>query len=291
MDIIPIKRTLQELLALYELEPTLKDVYVEGRNDCNLIRWFLDRKGRSDVRVRRIDSVELPSELFRIEGLQSNSNHDAVILLSEILSRRFSGRNLTVVCIADTDFDRHLKRCRKNDFLQYTDYTSLEMYLFDERCIKKVHEFTLCNFSVSTSALMRNMQEVLQTIYVMRLSNEKLSWSMRFVDIKGYTNWDGTTIGFKAEAFLKSSLMSNGKIKSIVQFKEMTQRLSKKLHSDPRNNMRGHDFTYLFFLTAKREGGRKWGIKTLDFFESVLCGFAELGALENEKLFKKLTAL
>jgi hypothetical protein len=291
MYTIPIKRTLQELLALYELEPSLKDVYVEGRSDYNLVKWFLDRKGKSDVRVHRIESVELPPELFKTDNLQSKSNHDAIILLSEVLSRRFSGCNLAVVCIADTDFDKHLKRCRKNAFLQYTDYTSFEMYLFEEKCIKKVLEFTLWNFPVSASALIRNMQKVLQTIYLMRLSNESLNWAMRFVDIKGYTSWDGTTIGFKAEAFLKSNLMANGRIKSIVQFEEMMQNLIKKLHADPRNNMRGHDFTYLFFLTAKREGGRKWGIKTLDFFESVLFGFAELSNLENEELFKKLSKL
>jgi len=62
------------------------------------------------------------------------------------------------------------------------------------------------------------------------------------------------------------------------------------LHQDARHNIRGHDFTYLFFLVVKRYKGHRAGFKDLQTFEGALCGCIELDFLECEELFTRLGA-
>ena len=35
------RRSIEELITRYELEPSLKDIYVEGHSDKVIIEWFL----------------------------------------------------------------------------------------------------------------------------------------------------------------------------------------------------------------------------------------------------------
>jgi hypothetical protein len=205
----PAKRTIEELLARYELEPSLRDVYVEGDSDWRLIRWFLDRKGRTDIQVYKIGSVELSDELFRESGLNPKSNRDAVVLLATRLSECFGSQHLRVRCVADADFDRHVNQCRENGFLLYTDYTSMEMYLFKESCIAKFIEFVAGGFRVPMGTFMKNMSSVLRELYIVRLCNEILKWGMQCVDLKKYTEWDGHSVTFHGDAFLKACLLRN----------------------------------------------------------------------------------
>lgn len=47
----PARRTIPELVARYILEPSLRDVYVEGSDDRALIKWFLEQHERSDYSI------------------------------------------------------------------------------------------------------------------------------------------------------------------------------------------------------------------------------------------------
>jgi hypothetical protein len=291
MPQIDIRRRLEEILARYELEPSLKDLYVEGSNDCSLVRWFLQKKGKRDIHVYQIDTVELPSNLFQKSKLNEGSNHNKIILLSEILSGRFSSRKLKVRCIADADYDRYLKICRQNYLLDYTDYTCMEMYLFNNVCIGKFLNFVLSNFPISAQKLVLQLSTILQRIFLMRLANEKLIWNMSCVDLKGYTSWNGKRIKFDEKQFLRSYLMKNRKISKIDDFQATVKEFEGQLQSDVRHNISGHDFTYLFFLTLKREGSHRFGFREVNTFEKALCGFAELDDIKNEELFVKLGSL
>lgn len=55
------RRRLEELIARYELEPSLCDIYVEGLTDKFLIQWFLDKLGIDNYAIYEIDTVEIPA--------------------------------------------------------------------------------------------------------------------------------------------------------------------------------------------------------------------------------------
>ena len=98
------RRTVSELLARYELEPTIRDVFVEGDGDSAIINWFTEEVGCKNVFVYDIGTVDVSEEFLTRLGL-TNNNRSRVIALSKGLSshsRALSGR---VVCIVDRDFD------------------------------------------------------------------------------------------------------------------------------------------------------------------------------------------
>ena len=287
---IDIKLPLNEIRVQYQLEPSLKDVYVEGATEVSVLRWFFDRKDKKDVHVYPIDIVEIPSEAYERTSLSAGSNHNKVIVLAEELSRYFDKKKIKVKCIADADYDIHLNRCRSNYVLEYTDYTSIEMYFFNKPFLSKFINLVLHGFSISPSNLMRDFKKVLQRIFLIRLANESLEWSMKWIDFKEYISWSGGRIKFNEERFLRNYLIRNGKIMYANEFKDVMRDFEDQLHQDPRHNIRGHDFTYLFFLVVKRYKGHRAGFKDLQTFEGALCGCIELDFLECEELFKRLGA-
>lgn len=290
MGFIDIKQPLNEIRVQYQLEPSLKDVYVEGATDVSILRWFFDRKDKKDVHVYPIDIVEIPEEAYERSSLRAGSNRNKVIVLAEELSRDFDRKKIKVKCIADADYDRYLNRCRSNYILEYTDYTSIEMYFFNKPWLSKFVNIVLNGFTLSPAQLVRDLKNVLQRIFLIRLANESLEWSMKWIDFKEYISWSWGRIKFDEERFLRNCLIQNGKIRNANEFKALMRDFKEQLHQDPRHNIRGHDFTYLFFLTVKRYKGHHAGFKDVCAFERALCGCIELDFLKCEELFKRLGA-
>jgi hypothetical protein len=64
------RRTIAELIARYEVEPTLRDVYVEGDFDAALVSWFLRHHRCDGVVVYTIDTVNVPKDQVISAGLE-----------------------------------------------------------------------------------------------------------------------------------------------------------------------------------------------------------------------------
>ena len=161
-----IRRYLDEVLARYKLEPSLKDVYVEGPQDSSFLRWFFSKIGRNDIHVYQIQTVEIPESFFQNSTLQKESNHDQVVLLSEMLAECFSRIKIPVRCIVDADYDRHLKRCKQNYILLYTDFTSMQMYLFNESIVGKTRNIIVPSFPISAVSLLDQLVDVLKELFL-----------------------------------------------------------------------------------------------------------------------------
>lgn len=288
MSALDIKRRLDEISVRYKLEPSLKDVYVEGTTEISILRWFFDEMDKKEVYIYPIDLIEIPDSAFEEAGLSKHSNHNRVIVLAEQLSRKFNQRRLNVKCVADADCDRYLGRCRSNYILEYTDYTSMEMYFFNKPLIQKFLQLVLGGFPMSADRVIRSLKNVLQRLFLIHLANEQLGWNMTWVDFRRYISWSNRGIKFDEPRFLRSYLMRNRQVMNLQEFKEVVTHFEDRLHSDTRHNIRGHDFTYLFFLMVKRYKGHRTGYKDTGTFEGAMCGCLELRFVKDERLFAKL---
>src|SRR5260370_38082500 len=67
------RRTVEELVARYELERDIRDLYVEGRTDACVISWFLRTNGISDVVVYEIATVDVPLRILSKNGQRNNN--------------------------------------------------------------------------------------------------------------------------------------------------------------------------------------------------------------------------
>jgi hypothetical protein len=84
------KRSLDELITLYELEPELSEVVTEGRTDAALMRWFLNRLN-SDTAVYAVtDRLDITPAELRSRGLNVG-NKGYVIASALMLQEKSSG--------------------------------------------------------------------------------------------------------------------------------------------------------------------------------------------------------
>src|SRR5579864_1670651 len=140
MTIIP-RREIDELVALHEREPSLREVFVEGLTDSRFIEWFLGENGIKQIPVLDIATVEVPTELVLQGGLE-DGNRGRVITLAEVLAKHETARS-KVTCIVDADLDWFMGTNRDCATLLETDFTSIELYAFNEQAIGKVLKLVL----------------------------------------------------------------------------------------------------------------------------------------------------
>jgi hypothetical protein len=292
MDIPEIRCTLDEIKALYFLEPSLKDIYVEGSDDAHILKWFFKQKNRRDVHVYSVDLIEIPDAVLERANLCPHSARNKVLLLAQELGSHFNDPQLKVKCVVDADYDRYLDRCRESYVLEYTDYTSMEMYLFNESLIDKFLTLALRGFRFSASALMHQLSGIVERLFLVRLTNERLGWRMTWpcsTRFGGrYLSWSPDGVHFDEECFITNYLMSNARRGDMGEFKAVMDELAGIFDPDPRHNMRGHDFTLVFFLVVRKFKSHRAEFKDVATFEGALSGCLELAFVESEPLFVKL---
>ncbi len=131
------RKNINELMALYSLEDTVKDIYVEGEKDKNFISWFIDSRGVKNISVYEIGDINISDEILDKYDLPRGSNRSRVIAAAMELSEELPGcRN--VMFIADRDYEDYLPTMVNSKLLVFTDYNSLESYLLNENAIRKI---------------------------------------------------------------------------------------------------------------------------------------------------------
>lgn len=281
------RRTVEEVVSLYSLEPSLKDIYVEGPSDKELLCWFLEYHGIHNINIYDIDIVDVPESLVYSYGLNNGSSRSRLIALSETLAQSIKSDS-KILCIVDRDNEDYLPTGIDNRFLEMTDYNSIELYLFKESTLKKMVSLILCGFALSVSEITHQIVAILENIFLIRLANQTLKWNMKWLDFAKYVE-TGPTLKFKSDEFVKAYLLKNKKWSSKLDFTRKIEDLRPSLHQDFRRRIRGHDFiSLLFHIVKKLKPKRIFGNEPT--FQGALTGCIEASELSNEKLFRHLLA-
>ncbi len=279
------RKNIDELIALYSLEPTLKDIYVEGSSDKELIEWVLSANNIQGVGIYLIDIVNVEENILNRQGLDTGSNRSRVVALSAELAASLP-KTCKVVCVADRDYEDYLPSGIKNNFLEFTDYNSAELYLFNPSMLCKFFHLVLGGFSLSADDIMMKATPILEDLYIIRLANRALNWKMKWINFAKYVRFS-SDISFDHDAFLKAYLLKNQKWSKRSIFKKKVEDLRPELKADHRFRVRGHDLIeFLHYAVKKLRKRRKFGnVWTL---QGALTGCLELEKLSKEGLFQRL---
>jgi hypothetical protein len=281
------RRTLGELVTLYKLEPTIRDVYVEGQSDVSFLQWYLGQKGISCI-VKQVNTVYIPSSLVACSG-QAVGNHGRLVTLAKSLTEQLpSESNLCVTCVADRDFDDAFGVFSGINCLLFTDYSSIEMYAFSFRPLDKFMRLVVRDETVDVLAMIDGLAAVLRCLAAVRIANIRLSWSMEWLEPNKYVNFVSGIISIEIDGFIHNYLGKNKKLSSKDQFYEMYNQIVQEMGSDHRRACRGHDF---FALLRHLLNVRRIRLSILrDSFEfsRSLMACLELADLDQETLFINL---
>jgi len=283
------KRTLEEVCAIYGMEPKLKDIFVEGGTDKSFIEWYLRASGIDSISVYPINLIDVPDQLLEKHGLVPGSHRSRVLAVACELAERYP-QGLSVLCLADRDFEDYKPSVRGNPYLLFTDCNSLDLYAFTLSTIHKFTTIAIGGLPVCAGTLMDMLIATLSRVYVLRLANELLGWGMRWIPFTRYVVVRRDSITFNESAFIRAYLQKNNRWAERDIFENKVQEVESLLGKDKRRMIRGHDFGELFLLVIRKmRSDRKYG--NLETIEGSLMASVERSDLESAPFFRRIQAL
>lgn len=245
------RRTIQELVARYELEPSLDDVYVEGTFDREVIAstFGTDTKGRA---IYEIETVDIPLAILASHGLTSGNKQRVIALARELAKIR---SKCAYVCLVDKDLDHWFGRLEAIDRLKWCPYCSIELHFFSIPILNDLLVIT-CNARIpSIDLLVHSMSGVLTELYLMRLADRYLSCDLRWIPFVSYLSSNETIVSLAADKYINSLLQSNGKFSHKTRFLKAIEKFRPSVIGECRSHIRGHDFVELLAWSIRRFRG------------------------------------
>jgi len=199
------RRSIQSLIALYTLAPGIKDVWVEGVTDAKLLRCYFHENGISNIVVKEIATVEVPSQQVFENSLQDN-NRGRVATLAKILSDELSNASDYVRCVIDPDFEflSTASRFEAPVLVRY-DYCCLEMYSFNESTLKRFF-LMFCSNTPDTGMLIDDMGKIGSELFLIRFVRSRLCPNAEAVSIDSCCTLSDAHITFELQDYLTKQL-------------------------------------------------------------------------------------
>jgi hypothetical protein len=131
--------TIADLIARYTLEPSIRDVFVEGTSDRVLLgRALAGLLSDVDYKVYEISTVDVPASQVLDLSLKIGNKGRVVALACAIERSHLPRMEESVVCLADVDLDRLRDRCKPSKVLVYTTHLSLDSLLVTENTVDRL---------------------------------------------------------------------------------------------------------------------------------------------------------
>jgi len=284
-----VKRRISELIELYRLEPELRDVYVEGISDRSIIESFFEVHDISNVSIYEIDTIDF-SELYEKSPELKRNNKAKTICLCNQINDAHSDSIKFVVGLVDRDFDDLLRIKYKNPYLLLTDFTCFEMYFLDDDCINSFYKKILHTFPFNAKTTIKELSDPLKELFLMRYLFKCLfkNKECKFIDLKKLCNINKKTgkIGFNQSEYLNRMLNKIGEYKEKENCQKFIKKSRANLKPEIRHQIRGHDFTHLFFAYINKIKNNIQINK--ETFERVLPLCANYEKLSDYRLFSTL---
>jgi hypothetical protein len=166
----PQRKTIAELLARYRLEPSIRDLFVEGQSDAAVLKRFLRNLRLEDVVVYEISTVEIPPETVLASG-QPDGARGRIIHLALEFGKHFAQGSRAVTCVGDRDYDLVLGRRYKSDFLLFLDYSCVEMYGFNGVVLDRLLNGIVPVAGMSGLDVLLKLESLLRRLFLVRATN------------------------------------------------------------------------------------------------------------------------
>jgi len=280
------RRNIDELIALYSFEDTIRDIFVEGVRDKCFISWFIGLESLQNTEIYTIGDIEVSDEIIDKYGLNRGSNRSRVIATAMELKNSLPLLK-NALFIIDRDYNEYLPDIIENDLIKYTDYNSIESYALNEKTICKILSIVYGCYHDKTPKYYFQMKESLRNIFSIRLTNEKLQWSMEWLDFKKYLILK-PNVYFDTERFIEAYLKKNSKWSQRDEFISCFKENKKKLNDDCRLSIRGHDFTVMFHYFLNKMFSKK-RIDKQELFEGFLLSSLDKDTLSIEPMFEQIS--
>lgn len=300
------RRTVAEAITLYELEPSIRDVFVEGNSDKSFFEWFLatTREGERVERLAQVYSIDdrifLPDELIVELGLLPGAR--GRVISAAVLFSELSPDQKCATFIADSDFSSFsIDASPSVSGLLYTDFASLENYAFNEETLDKLFGLVLGASGILRGAeVMASTTRALMDVFAVRAAlREAPGGSTLMLKFADHLSWDGKMLVLDVPEVLQRSYFNapsrdrrgetpDGLLARVRQFQKLEL-------TDIRCAIRGHDICHILVRYIKIKHPRifredRRAFERPEVLERSMMGCLEAAFLTNHMLFRALLA-
>lgn len=252
MNDIP-RKTIQYLKDLYFLEPTIKDIFVEGCYDARIISNWCKDNNDLNVVAYDIDAVDISFDILQKYSLTEGNKQRVIALAYELAELNSSAYS----CLVDKDLDHWLDELVEVPRLFWTDYCSLELYFFNEDDLKRVIIDVAQSKIVNWPGFYSSFISVLKDLYSIRLADKEINLNLEWIKFERCLSIKNNSWHFDVEEYFRRVLMANRQMRNFENFNDRRVHWLGVLNGDPRNYIRGHDFVELLALSNEKFKGLK----------------------------------
>lgn len=242
------KITISDLIALYENEPGLRDIYVEGESDADILKWFSANSESTNTKIFDSGTVNIPSEIIPPD---ESGHRGRVVGLANEFTVYFKQHMINVMCVIDKDFDDLSNNKHKSKYLKSTDYANMEMYLFSKEHLRKFFELALRkNYEDNIyDQLSISLQELFLIRYTKKLLYSNKSWPN--IERSFSADHQSGQINFNINEFISKLIGCHQNSQRVQAFLGEMEKHRPKLNDDCRYQIHGHDLLQLLTWYAK----------------------------------------
>lgn len=242
---------IEELLARYELEPEIRDIYVEGVFDKDLLTyWSRDKTG--DCVFYEIDVVNVPSGLLTRHGF-TEGNRQRVIALARELA--VLAGDPAYRCVADCDLDHWFGPLEGTARLRWTKYSAIETYFLKSELVNQFVVVVARSRIGDWEAFFASFVDVLKDFYAFRLADRDLGWNLSWIEFKRSLQMSDGQVEFDRVGYQTKLLHKNSKFPQREAFNQRFERWRARLDECDGKCVRGHDFVGLMAWVIEKCGG------------------------------------
>lgn len=248
-----MRRSIDELVTLYELEPDLNDVFVEGAFDYEVYERVA--KSLSDnISVYEIDTVDIPAHILLKYGLTEGKKQRIIALSKEI--SHVEKKGITILLI-DKDFDDWIQPFQSGKYLIRTHFSMTDMYfcekIFVEKLITKYGKGKIPNFDLYFESL----SQALVQVYAVRYAIEILKIEVTFPNLDKNISIKNGKIIFDSTRYVNAILNNNGIHDKRDNILDISKSFLDQQISDFRNASYGEDFFEILCWSIRQFRGEK----------------------------------
>jgi hypothetical protein len=284
----PERKKIEELIQRYRREPSIRDVFVEGRSDAAVLKKFINTQKLKDVAVYEISTVEIPASALAASA-QPDAVRGRVIYLALEFEKSLPSTSNGVSCVADRDYDLVLGRAYSSPFLLFVDYCCIEMYAFDASVMDNMLAAIAPAIAKNGEQVLKELEPTLRRLFLIRAANIALGFNMKWLQtVEDSCALKQGIVQFDEQDFMQRYLGKNARLADIRRFTEKVAEFETKTRGDARLFIRGHDFARLLSWYLREHSSKTSRLHKEEVVEQLMLAHLETSVLAKQKFFVDL---
>ncbi|MHC2478742.1 hypothetical protein [Rhizobium leguminosarum] len=246
--------TVADLVTRYELEPTLKDMFVEGQFDKDILSCAYDNVSVERRAMYTADVVDIEDDVFVKHGLTRGNKQKLIVLCRELAD---VNQSENVRFIVDRDTDHWFGELEAGKGLLWTEYCDIETYFFEEDFVRELVVNAGKAKIEDWEKFYDSFRDTLKSLFSIRASGRESGYPLDYLDVDKFLSIKGGEIRFDSVIYIERTLHKSKFFKENKAIQLSAAQWHQKFNGDPRLFCRGHDFVVLIAWSILKFKGTK----------------------------------